>query len=74
MMMKKFVQTWEESISYNKAMMYVLFVMVAINLLMVVTVLNKKEIVTIQPPNINSEATIGFDFASSSYVESWALL
>jgi conjugal transfer pilus assembly protein TraE len=57
----------------NNLQLYALILISLCCLLMTFSFINKKAIVTVIPPNLNKEADIGSDFASTSYLEAWAL-
>lgn len=57
----------------NNLQLYALIGMSVLTLVLGLAVVNKDTVVTVIPPNLNVEAEIGYDWASTSYKEAWAL-
>jgi conjugal transfer pilus assembly protein TraE len=59
--------------SKNQLQYYALIALSMLSLILGVAAVSKDAVVTVIPPTLHKEADIGADFASTSYLEAWAL-
>jgi conjugal transfer pilus assembly protein TraE len=70
---EKFLKTWRGSIQENKWHRFVSIGLLLCNLFLIHGIMNKREVITLVPPNLNEEVHISESSASQGYKNAWAL-
>jgi len=73
MILEKFIESWRGMKTRNNLQLYAIIFFSVTGLLQTSALINQKVVVTVIPPNLSVEATVGADFASTSYLEAWGL-
>ena len=66
-------KTWQSTLNKNRFLEYSVCALALACLLMAYGVINKSVVVTLVPPTLTTDAQVGKNFASESYLEAWAL-